>query len=185
MNRIIIFTAGVAIGIAASWKFFENKYKKIAQEEIDSVKEVFSRREKDNSDSTDENTDDAEEEIVDETFQEYSTLVNDLGYTNEKKGGVTVNNRPYVIPPEEFGESDYGTESLTYYADGILTDDFDNPIEDVEAMVGEDSLTHFGEYEDDSVFVRNDGHKTDYEILRDERNFSDIPKRTPYTVYDE
>ena len=46
LNKVLIFTAGVAIGVAASWKFFENKYKKIAQEEIDSVKEVFSRREK-------------------------------------------------------------------------------------------------------------------------------------------
>ena len=32
----------------------------------------------------------------------------------------------------------------------------------------------FGEYEDDAVFVRNDAHKTDYEILYDPRNYSDV-----------
>ena len=185
LNKVLIFTAGVAIGVAASWKFFENKYKKIAQEEIDSVKEVFSRREKEKAETAEETSEDSEPEPTDEEVEEYLNLVQELGYTNEEKGGVTVK-KPYIIPPDEFGEHpNYGAESLTYYADGVLTDDFDNPIENVEAMVGEESLTHFGEYEDDSVFVRNDEHKTDYEILRDERNFSDIPKRTPYTVYDD
>ena len=39
-------------------------------------------------------------------------------------------------------------------------------------VVGMESLTHFGEYEDDSVFVRNDRLKCDYEILMDERTYS-------------
>ena len=82
---------------------------------------------------------------------------------------------PYVISPDEFGnEFDYEEVSLTYYADGVLTDDQDNIIEDVEGLVGLDSLNHFGEYEDDSVFVRNDALQTDYEILADLRNYSDV-----------
>ena len=32
-------------------------------------------------------------------------------------------------------------------------------------MVGEDSLEHFGEYEEDAVYVLNDLIKTDFEIL--------------------
>ena len=59
---------------------------------------------------------------------------------------------PYVISPDEFSENnEYETESLTYYSDGVLTDEYDNPIEDIERLVGSDALTHFGEYEDDSV----------------------------------
>ena len=82
---------------------------------------------------------------------------------------------PYVISPEEFDENeDYNTVSLTYYADGVLTDERDNVIVDVDSIVGEDSLNHFGEYEDDSVFVRNDELQTDYEILLDTRNYGDI-----------
>ena len=82
---------------------------------------------------------------------------------------------PYVIAPEEFGElDDYETETLTYYKDKVLADDWDNRIENVDDLVGEESLTHFGEYEEDSVYVRNDTTKTDYEILLDERNFSDV-----------
>ena len=73
---------------------------------------------------------------------------------------------PYVISPEEFDDNDeYETESLRYYEDHVLTDMYDNIIDDIEGTVGEESLTHFGEFEDDSVFVRNDDKKIDYEIL--------------------
>lgn len=64
--------------------------------------------------------------------------------------------KPYVIRPEEFGQfDDYKQVSLSYYEkDKVLTDELDNPIEDVDMTVGLDSLTHFGQYEDDSVYVR-------------------------------
>ena len=60
---------------------------------------------------------------------------------------------------------DYDLVSLEYYADKVLVDEDDHPIQDVEYMVGEDSLEHFGEYEEDAVYVRNDLIKTDFEIL--------------------
>jgi hypothetical protein len=72
---------------------------------------------------------------------------------------------------------------LTYYADDVLALEYADRdtgeikydvIDDVEHTIGADSLTHFGEYEDDSVHVRNDRLECDYEILRDYRKFSDI-----------
>ena len=46
----------------------------------------------------------------------------------------------------------------TVYADNTLADDVDRVMDEVyiERAVGMDSLTRFGEYEPDSVFVRND-----------------------------
>lgn len=82
--------------------------------------------------------------------------------------------KPYVISPEEFGECDYAIISLTYYTDGTLTNDRDKIIANVDELIGEDSLNHFGEYEEDSVFVRNDELQTDFEILKDYRAFSEI-----------
>ena len=90
--------------------------------------------------------------------------------------------RPYVISPEEFGEGDYETISLTFYADKVLTDETGDIVEDVDNLVGLDSLTHFGEYEDDSVFVRNDATNTDYEILLDTRNYMDVFDVPPHLV---
>lgn len=113
-----------------------------------------------------------EEDCEDTTVTEYTQVDGEfVPVKSYKEKGGDIVNRPYVIKPEEFGNGDYETVSLTYYADGILTDDFDNPIEDIDYYVGEESLDHFGEYEDDSVFVRNDNLKTDFEILLVEESY--------------
>ena len=49
---------------------------------------------------------------------------------------------------------------------------------DVENTIGIDSLNHFGEYEEDSVFVRNDIKKCDYEILLDESIYTGVIKNS-------
>ena len=195
MNKLFIFAAGAIIGSVVTWKLVKTKYERIAQEEIDSVKEAFSRRTEIETDT--ENVDNTESE---ETIERKEEKPVDKGYNpspeemekyekilkeykpregDENMSSVHIDdsqdfNKPYVISPEEFDENeDYETVSLTYYADGVLTDEFGNVIEDVEGMIGKESLTHFGEYEEDSVFVRNDSLKTDYEILRDTYNYSD------------
>ena len=123
-----------------------------------------------------------------EDLKKYNSIIQKEGYTNysrsveEKKGDPFVE-KPYVISPEEFGEfEEYEKISLTYYADQVLTDENNEEVDDVEEIVGEESLTHFGEYEDDSVFVRNDRLKCDYEILLDQRNYSDVTKTMPHRV---
>ena len=79
-------------------------------------------------------------------------------------------------------DEEYEQISLTYYADGVLADENDEVIEDVEDAVGIDSLNHFGEYEDDSVFVRNDARKCDYEILLDQRTYSEVVEDMPHQM---
>jgi hypothetical protein len=121
---------------------------------------------------------------------EYTNKLRERGYINysdvnpenkkENKKDMT-EDQPYVIPPEDFGElDDYEKISLTYYADRVLADDNDELVENVEDIVGFESLDSFGEYEYDSVFVRNDRLKCDYEILLDQREFSDVVKKKPY-----
>lgn len=89
--------------------------------------------------------------------------------------------KPFVISPEEFGDfDDYEKISLTYYSDQVLADDNDELVEDIEDVVGFDSLNSFGAYEDDSVFVRNNKLRCDYEILLDHRKFSDVVKSKPH-----
>ena len=185
----IAFSLGAAAGVVVSWRLLKKKYEQIAQEEIDSVKEVFSQR---HSNLTEEvegaptkmtkNTEDDAEEI------EYRNMVNDHGYTNysdiSRKAPVTTRKEyvmgPYVITEDEFGELDeYETNTLTYYADGVLADDVDDVIEDVEATVGHESLMNLGPQDDrlhlfDSVYVRNDEKKCDYEILFDVRRYADV-----------
>ena len=191
MNRTItnafIFVAGAVAGSLATWKYVETKYKKIAQEEIDSVKEAFSRTDdtdekKKAEESGDESKEDPEPRRVERV--KYTELVSSLGYSDQE-GGTPMVGAIRVIPPHDFGNADgYEIETLTYYADGVLTDDWDHPIEDIDGYVGEDFHTHFGEYEEDAVHIRNDFLKKDFEILKDLANFSEITKHH-YHLVDE
>ena len=64
---------------------------------------------------------------------------------------------------------------MTYYeGDGFLADDMDELVDDIEDVVGFESLNHFGEYEEDAVHVRNDRLKADYEILVDTGNYNEV-----------
>ena len=64
---------------------------------------------------------------------------------------------------------------MVYYAgDEVLADEEDETVDNVDDIVGADFANHFGEYEDDSVFIRNDRMKCDYEILKDYRSFADV-----------
>jgi hypothetical protein len=71
---------------------------------------------------------------------------------------------------------------LTYYSDGVLEDDYWNPIENIEDVVGNDFVNHFDEYVDSTVYIRNEALKTDYEITRDKRTYVESQAETPYRV---
>ena len=200
---LFAFAVGASLGSAVTWHYTKKKYEKIAEEEIKSVKEVFSKKENDvnNRLSVANNllkeklkkeviVEDTTEDIVQdedidsipdisepEEHEDYEAVLRKAGYKNEPQ--KITKNGPYVIPPEEFGETDYDIISLTYYADNILVDDSDEKIlnSKVDELIGVDSLSHFGEYDDDAVYVRNDALKRDYEILRSEREYFDVDFR--------
>lgn len=186
---ISAFVIGAGIGSIVTWKFVKKKYEQIADDEIAEMREYYKGgseySESKDQDEPVENEKmpvskaDLEQTTTDEEKIQYSDIVKKQGYadneTTEKGGDSQLKkDKPYVIPPEDFGEvEEYDTESLTYYEDGVLADNNDEIIDNVDELIGEESLTHFGEYEDDSVFVRNDALKCDYEILRDLRRYSD------------
>lgn len=179
MVKSFIFVAGAAAGAAVAWKIAKTKYAQIAQEEIDSVKEAFSiRKGNGDTETIDSSPADGENEKVDEDRLEYEKIVSDNKYATEseevKEDQDMDDGKPYVIAPEEYGDCDYATVSLTIYADGIVTNEQDKIVDNVDELVGNESLTHFGEYEDDSVYVRNDKLKIDFEILKDYRDYSEI-----------
>ena len=182
--NFLMFAVGAAIGSAVTWKLVKTKYERIANEEIESVKEVFSRRNKKEKEpeEIEHGTVAHMLETKPDDVSKYEAMLEELKYC-EKGENDMKNADPYVISPDEFAElDDYQTVSLNYYADGVVADDIDEVVENVGGLIGWDSLNHFGEYEDYSVFVRNDALKTDFEILLDTRNYSDVIKLSPYRV---
>lgn len=168
ISKFAVFVLGAVAGSLLTWKYAKKKYERIAQQEIDSVKDAFS------------NTSAPKDERPDAEI--YADIIKRSGYAEmQEKEEEPAPQKPYVIPPETFGElDDYEKISLTWYADQLLADDNNDLVEDVEATIGFESLGHFGEYEDDSVFVRNDRLKCDYEILLDRRRYIDVMRARPY-----
>lgn len=191
MNKAIPFVVGAAAGSLVTWLAVKQYYKRIADEEIESVVQRFKDRKIDGEIvhsaglSIVEPHDITEEEQVTTTTgysirgEEYDKLLEENGYSShpgdpnyavftDDKGDVP----PFVIPPEEFGEADYNTKTFKFYSDFVLTDEEGVMITDSEELIG-DALKHFGDYEDDAVYVRNVDVECDYEILKQDMTFSE------------
>lgn len=204
MKNFFTFVTGLVIGSVVTYVIVKDKFEKIAQEEIDSVKEVFGRRVEKEADKKVEKIAKKEVEKIRKEYNEYDNLTKN--YTSYSKTEVEddkdedeevcENNedkveldeierasdydKPYIIEPQEFGALDgYSLITLYHYSDNVLADDCDELVEDIDDVVGEDYASHFGEYEDDCVYVRNDRLKADYEICRDLRKYSDVVWHSP------
>ena len=184
MKGLLIFAAGLAVGAVAGAVIVKNKVLADAKAEIDEVREYY--RESRGVKEVEE-----VEEIKEVEKKEYE--LKDIQIKDEPKTGHTNYNQiakmytsknefqtpmyddPFVIDPSEFGENpEYDTETLTYFADGVLVDDVDDVIEEPDIVVGLENLKVFEEFGATTVYVRNDIYKTDYEIIRDDWNYSDL-----------
>lgn len=176
MNKItyiVSFMLGAAAGSLLTLKLVEEKYKQIADEEIESVREHYRKKNEDISTIGYCVENDSDIQVA-----EYKKQVTDLGYVDDdnavyiEPGVDTI--EPYIISPEEYGERDgFDIQSWTYYTNGILTNEDDEIVSDYENIIG-NALAHFGEYENDSVFVRNENVECDYEILKVMKPFIEI-----------
>lgn len=84
---------------------------------------------------------------------------------------------PYIINDEEYAVNAQGHQQkvLTYYeGDTTLADDQDVQIVDVDKMVGEANLQHFGYGTGDSslLYIRNERLNVDFEIVRSEGKYA-------------
>ena len=190
MNKItstaLAFVIGAVAGAAGAWYTLKDRYERLVEEEVDSVREAFFRARRNETEKRDMPI----EHISDDRPREYDDP--------EKEGNVPIDyssisapkdeekedepkDEPYVITPREYGSiDDYEQIILVFWKDHILTDDNFDIVEDIEDCVGFESLNHFGEYMDDVVYVRNDRTKCDYEISLDLRTYDEVVRERPY-----
>ena len=186
LRTVLTFVLGAAAGSAVTWYFLSKRHERDIQElndqwsaYCDGLAEI---EELENGPDEIEGvpTRVAEERHYEQptSIQEYvATTLPQPDTSDYYEEGDDAMDEPYVITPEEFSELEYegySTETLTLYSNGVLTDYLDNVIENVDDVVGEESLEHFGEYEEDTVFVRNDHLMTGYEIQRDYRTYAEV-----------
>ena len=182
MKGLFIFAAGVVAGAVAGAYLVKDKVMADAKQEIEEVREYYKSKKESKKEET------VEEQPVEEVKEEkeekeYKSIVENSGYVNYNKPEQiaqhsVLEDEPYSIDPEEFGDKEeegWDTMTLTYFADGVLTDDTDEIVEQPEVVVGLDNLKIFEEFPDATcVYVRNETWRTDFEILRDDWKWSDL-----------
>lgn len=198
LGTALAFLAGAAVGGGSVWYVLKARYEEISEQDIYSAKQAFRAREeklqreidnlKERLESPDMDTEEPKTIQVSAAknrekgdINDYAKMVNRVQYsrTSVPQPPEHEVEAPYVISPDEFGEIEGYTQiSLTYFDDGILSDENGVIIDEPEDIVG-DALNHFGEYEEDSVFVRSDPKRCDYEILRDLRSYAEFRSTLP------
>ena len=173
-TNLLIFALGAAMGAFVSYEIAKRKFSELAQEEIKSVKDVYAQRA-------------AAREKPD--LSEFSDIVKDEGYssgaTEDEKPVKKSNDKPpYVISSDDFGTiDDYEQIGLTLYSDGVLADEDDEVVEDVEKTIGTHKPSELEAFlNGDSLFIRNETLKADYEILFDTRKYSDVVSKSPHKI---
>lgn len=185
LSTTIAYLLGVATGFAVATTIVKKKCMEIADKEIASVKEAFSKethiyvtpREEAKKEDIPESY---EKEVKKHGYAAHYKSLNELKEATE--GGDDDMDEPYIISPNDFGElPDYECVNLIYYQeDGVIATESDEIIDSPDDVIGLDSLKQFGDYTTDSIFVRNDKLKCDYEILRDSGSFEEMMSQKPY-----
>ena len=200
MNKFLCFVLGAAAGAGVTWYFSKRYFQKLRDEEVQSVIETFKPKAEEKSADTEEPAS-AQPRTSAPSYnterrsklQAYNALIRETHYDHrspkerleedpdEPPPGDNVT-KPYSISPEDFDTLDnYDVVIFTYYADDVLVDEDNEPltVDEIIWSVGADFASHFGEYEDDSVHIRNDMRQIDYEILRDLRKYGDLNDTRP------
>jgi hypothetical protein len=95
----------------------------------------------------------------------------------EAERRATKPNEPFVITADEFNENetDYEQQCLTYYdGDDVLADQQDQPIPEIDKVIGYENLLRFGHGSGDPmlVFIRNNKLEVDFEVTHSDGKFA-------------
>lgn len=182
VKGIFIFVIGVVTGTFTGAQIAKKKYEEIANEEIEEIRAYYKEREKEVKEVEEPNAVEAPEEksVEVEERKQYNNIIkrgNYMAVDEEEQNNVC--DEAYPIDPSEFGnDGKNATETLTYFADGVLVNEVDEVIEDPDLVVGRHHIDIFNEFPDATcVYVRNDLDGTDYEILKDDWCWSDFNEK--------
>lgn len=180
VKAAVIFVAGAAMGSVATWLVTKQYYKNIADEEIASVKEVYSNRKEE---TEPENSPGEKIEETDHT-EDYKKVLSTEGYTNYSKRD---DKKDYDLPSEDdnpfvsfINDDEYGyefeTESLDFFVvDDVVINGIGEELskEEVAEMIGVDWKDRFLNCGYETLYIRNTYKEMDYEIVLNNCRYND------------
>ena len=174
------FTIGLGAGILASKRFFQLKYEKIANEEIESVKASVEKRSHVIDKSSLEDPENFAKKLIEDVksskneVRMYSSIDN-MYRTSINEEELVKREHPEDDRPEdcyEISEADYsetalGYDKLTlhYYIDDDMLVDADNG-DWTSQDIGPEGIERIRHADEDELYFRNDPTATDYEVIR-------------------
>jgi hypothetical protein len=193
----LIFCLGAATGSIITTFVLRRKMEEKLQEEVKSIYEVLSRNKKGN---TPKKTEDVEvkEGNYGKIIEVYKTKNIPVEHEtcsiddpdscihpmdSEEEEEIEVfdappygRTPPYLIDDDQFSDDcEYHDKiTLSYYSDGVLIDEEEEAIVDVDQTIGFDNLKKFDDPEIDVIYVRNCNISIDYEILRLETSYAEL-----------
>lgn len=189
-KSIIAAISGAIVGAGIAYIFVKKKYNVIIDELSDQVNDfIVPVPEEVTEDNIVVVDSDMDKKIKPPSYDtSYNNVVEKTGYNDmfkdkekpasKKSGGrkKKVTDIEYIDPVTFGDDKDYDTLTFTYYADGVVANEDNEEIADYEiiSLIGENFEDHFGEYEQDSVNIKNNKTKTYYEVLKDDRCYSEV-----------
>lgn len=162
---------GFVAGASAAYLYLKNQ---MPEEVTEFVPVKDDRWEESPETDKDEKEEDLDKANIIMAKNSYSQYYDEKVEAKKDEIEQRMKSKPYIISPSEVGNiPGYDKFTLKYYKDGVLLDDANEPLDDIESIVGDRFMTHFGEYEEDTVYVRNDRTQADYEILFIDMDFMD------------
>ena len=199
-KTVIGFLVGLVIGSVLTYHGLKNKVEAEIDEEVNKVKEFYKDQlEKQQAEYFEKeeylkskaavaedkgsvvskiinlkNVEKFEEKQNDETDDEDGSEETTTGAFEIFEDNIIAHDKPFVIEEDRVGEYiSYDIISLIYFSDGVLTDDWEVPVENPDETVGKEYVEYF-ETGEDVVYVRNDKLKCDFEITRDLRTYEEV-----------
>lgn len=181
MNKGIIFLGGAATGSLITYfavnKILKKKYRKIADDSINSMKEDYRKKTEDLAKQNLNKPDISkivEEKIPEEEIKK-DTEKTPYEEAIEKYEVITniFDQNVYEITEEEYNERNgFEKEMLTYYRDLILANDYDEVIP-VETSIGKEAADRVLVVHD-TVYIRNESIGTDYLVDYSDKTYSEM-----------
>lgn len=203
-NRTLLaFIFGAAVGSGITYLCVKSHFNDISNAEIEETREYYKQLQAnleaeyeqkmcENAEKSPKNVEKSDilvkkEPKIEKNDAEqakYNEIIHKLNYGEyfKKEDEAPVEDRmdPFIITDDEWDENNgYDKVWLTFFEDDeVFVDDCENVVENGIDLIGESNLTEFGEFEENTLYIRNNKYGTDYMVTLEHSSY-----RETYSEY--
>ena len=187
--RVAIFSVGVGVGVAASMTYFDKKYQKLADEEIESCRQAFSKPKV--VLVKDEKVEEVKilegetavsgvmPNVYSSSVQLETKAYSDYYAPKKVEEAETLSPRedePFDISVDEYEEdTEFMKVTLNLYlTDGALVYEETEELADEGSTVGLENLDDFSRTSFSSAYFRNPKNNIDYEVIKVDGSYREL-----------